>query len=190
MLQSIKNWFKALWSDLKTRIGVKATPVASPSTAAPVAPPDKPQSTVTIPNTDRSIDKVTAAYLGVSEETSKILDSRVGQGSNTKIGHEPNLVAEGVWEEANYPANGTYTWYVTVPEGFNAIQLKILDAPGRIMTACKVSVTDDKGTILVSEQDANPTGFALNFGVFPGEKLCFNVWSDKGGPGRAQFNRG
>lgn len=163
-----------------------AAEVAHPAIAAVAqAAQVTPALGVTIPGTDRQIPAVTAAYLGVSAETSQILDDRVKNAPPAGDGWIPG---SELGNGQDFRAN-TYTEGVVFPYTVHApgpFEFKWSDCPGTPAGMADVTVSGPSGTFHGSS--------FLKLGSIPvpsaqkGEIYNVSFIASASGPGHAQIN--
>ena len=121
MFAKIKDFFKSLpgrfvafVKGLVTKKGSTPTPVATPIATTTTVPADKPLTT------DESQNKLLDSYLGRTDKTTEILNSRVGQGSVDRDASGYTLDSFGVWRANTMVSGKPETYTITVPtSGFN-----------------------------------------------------------------------
>lgn len=191
MFAKIKTYFKSLptrfvafLKGLVTQKGSTPTPVIEPA-KAPDVPVDKPMTT------DQSQNKLLDAYLGRTDKTTEILNSRVGQGSSGGDGWTAGftLDAFGVGKSNTYTAGKPETYTITVPfQNFSGGGFEFVWSDATISVGAQVTV-DISGPVGSFHGEGNQhIGSVPVHGARPGETYMATVTYSVGQEGHAQIN--
>lgn len=176
-----------LWQRFTSWLGsFFAKPVQAPVQApvASTAPNVAPSATV-IPGTDRKIDNVTAAYLGISAETSKILDDRVKNAPDAGPGWVAGNVLDsyGVGKQNTYEAQRPFPFEIHAPGPFEFVWS---DCPGTPPGTASVVVSGPAG--IFSGSSFLKLGSVKVPNAKAGESYTATLLASMSGPGHAQIN--
>ena len=176
-----------LWQRFTSWLGsFFAKPVQAPVQApvASTAPNVAPSATV-IPGTDRKIDNVTAAYLDVSAETSKILDDRVKNAPDPGPGWVAGNVLDsfGVGKRNTYEAQRPFPFEIHAPGPFEFVWA---DCPGTPPGTASVVVSGPAG--IFSGSSFLKLGSVKVPNAKSGETYTATLIASMSGPGDAQIN--
>ena len=177
-----------LWQRFKSWLGsffAKPAPQSSaPASAQPPQSSAQP-ATVTIPGTDRKIDPVTAAHLGVSAETSKILDDRVKNAPDPGPGWVAGNVLDsyGVGKRNTYEAQRPFPFEIHAPGPFEFVWA---DCPGTPPGTASVVVSGPAG--IFSGSSFLKLGSVKVPNAKSGETYTATLIASMSGPGDAQIN--
>lgn len=144
LIAEFEAWLKSFFSHPDVVAAVTSAPTSIPNSAPAGVPVIVNSPVVTIPGTDRQIDAVTAAYLGVSEQTSKILNDRANAPVTGSVNNAPSWDSfDGHNCFSDFPAGQPVSFTVTgspVSQGFTLGWYEVVGG-----TPCQmgVSVTRD-----------------------------------------------
>lgn len=151
----------------------QAEQVAHPAIAAVAVAAQPEPAKVTIPDTDRQLDPITAAYLGVSQKTSDILDGRVANApvsgnAPSSLGPLDSFVAPYQHGRWTFQPNVAIAVPIKAPAGPYHIQCSGTGGVPGGDTSVRVAVTvkDANGNVVGSGDDNTYASFTSDGGIY------------------------
>ena len=177
--------FKMNGSNVDHAAIVQAAVGGAANVVAATHPPVQPATTVTIPGTDRQIDRGIASLLGVSERTSQILDDRVKNAPQAGDGWIPGSeLGNGQNYRANtYVAGQPFPYTIHASGPFEFVWSECVGTPAGM---ADVTVSGPAGTFTGSS--FLKLGSVKVPGAKAGESYTATLLASMSGPGHAQIN--
>lgn len=179
LTDDIKQWWHEFIDHLFKH--PQAETVAHPAIAAVAQAAQPAPSTITVPGTDRTIDRGVASLLGVSEQASQTLNDRAAHAPAAGgLPPGPVLDAFGVPKVGNYAPG--YVWQLAAVA--DKMHFDISSYPGQVAALATVTIKDAAGNAVIGPVQANPNQWSSpSFAGTPG--MTAEVVMDKPGPGIA-----